>query len=249
MRESIKTILVLIIIVCSIVIASMLFLPQGPGPARDRWFILSAAAIIGGPALVLFLRMHFTRDLVPNYLSQHAREFFDRDGLCFAPTIEQSQGLCYLTVYFKSRYERPSQAHIRIRPRKGLLGRAKIDPVEVHIPCGPAAFGIARILWAIPAKYQGKKHEFEVGATVHYPGGKGKMVRFRDGKVIRTSAKFRNVAHTGLSIAGLLTGSFVLFSPASITIPLPFDVAEERPDDASAEIETLWDLDQVDVAI
>ena len=116
------------------------------------------------------------------------------------------------------------------------LGRAKIETITFEIPCQSAAFGVARIPIPIAKELQGKRQSFEVGASVDYPEGRGRRVRYFDGIFLRTNAKFGNSFGTALVVAGALTGSIVMTRPAKTTVLFPAGVAEEYSRDPSGNV-------------
>ena len=72
------------------------------------------------------------------------------------------------------------------RPARPGFGfrRPALDEVKAEIDCDGSAFGCALIKYALDPKYQGKRVSFELTAVTEFPGGKGKMVRFRDGLAV-----------------------------------------------------------------
>ena len=203
---------------------------------------------IGGPtlavlALGLIFKLQFRSDLARDYLREHARKYFNRDGFCFAFGSSKDNGVGYIEAYFQNQHDQPCIGRIALRPARGfLMGRVKIDAVTFEIACAPAAFGVARIAIPISEKVQGKRQAFDVGASVDYPNGKGQRLRFHDGIFLRANTNFGNSLGTTLTIAGAAAGSIVLSKPANATIKLPVGVAEDIPDDLLPEINTLWQL-------
>ena len=65
--------------------------------------------------------------------------------------------------------------------------------VSPDIQCGPAGFGVAKFPVAIPRRHQGKTVTFEIGVDADYPLGKGREVRFRNGRTIRHNSRFRSL--------------------------------------------------------
>lgn len=194
-------------------------------------------------AIVVYMKIHFRADVAPDYLSSHGT-FINRGGFCFKVLPIVVDGVCFVSVFFQNQYENRSIGRVALRPARGFfLGRAKMKSILVEIDCGPAAFGIARVAVPLPAALQGRRQSFEVGASVEYPDGKGRQLRFRDGVTLRANSNFGNAFATGLLVAGALTGQIVYESPATLTFVLPEGVAEEIADpDELARIDTLWKL-------
>ena len=203
---------------------------------------------IGGPtlailALVLILKLHSRADLVDDYLRDHAGTYFNRDGFGFAFIATAVDGIAYMDAYFQNQHDKPCTGRIALRPARGFfMNRAKIDTMTYEIACAPAAFGFARLAIPIPETLQGKRQSFEVGASAHYPAGKGQRLRFHDGVFLRTNTNFGNSVGTALTVAGAATGSLVLSKPATVTVVLPVGVAEAIPENLVPEITTLWRL-------
>lgn len=194
-------------------------------------------------AIGLFLKIHFRADLVPDYLSSRG-SFFNRGGFCFQVYPTVADGRCVFMIWFQNQYEKPLVGRIALRPARGFfLGRPKMDPILVEIDSPPAAYGMARVAVPLPVDLQGRNQSFEVGASVEYPEGKGRQLRFRDGITLRTNSNFGSAFTKGLMVAGALTGQIVYESPATVSLPLPKDVAEEIAiQDKLPSMETLWKL-------
>lgn len=201
---------------------------------------------IGGPitvilALGLILKLQVRADLEHDYLRPLTGTYFNRDGFCFAFVVTAVDGIAFMDAYFQTQYDRPSLGRIALRPARGFfMTRAKIDSITFEIECPPAGFGFARIAIPIPEKLQGKRQSFEVGASVRYPEGKGRRIRFHDGVFLRSNTNFGNSFGTALTVAGAATGSILLSKPATATINLPTGVIEDIPDNLVSETKTLW---------
>lgn len=203
----------------------------------------------GGPILCalavgLFLKIHFRADDVPDYLGPRVGVYFNRDGFCFGIVPTVADGVCIFEVYFQNQYEKRSVGRCALRPARGFfLGRAKMESIIVEVNCEPAAFGVARVAVPLPAMLKGRRQSFEVGASVEYPDGKGRRLRFGDGITLRANSNFGNAFGVGLTVAGALTGQIVYSSPATVTIDLPSGVAEDVTDGARpSTVDTLWTL-------
>lgn len=195
-------------------------------------------------ALTVLLVIHNRPDEVPDFLAKHVRRYFNRGGLCFGVRTTVADGECVLVVFFQNQYTGRCVGRIALRPaREFFLNRADISPVAIEVECGPAAFGVARVPLGVPLALQGRRQRFEVGASVAYPSGRGRQVRFRDGTVLSANSDFGNAFGTGLMVAGALTGQIVYTRPAEIARTLPHGVAESiKRRDALASVVTLWEL-------
>lgn len=143
------------------------------------------------------------------------------------------------TIMFQSRYLGPSLARIALRP-----AGARVASISPDIECGPAGFGVAKFPVAIPRRHQGKTVTFEIGVDANYPLGKGREVRFRNGRTIRHNSRFRSLTVVVEGFVHLLLGHLFIASPARIRLTLPADVAEDIPDGAVGESQVLWSMSQ-----
>ncbi len=239
MGESVKAICALVLIVASIV-AAVAWITD---PSAITWSFRIGGPILAVAAIGMILKLHFRPDLAPDYLRQHPGNYFNRDGFCFAFVATSEAGICHLKAFFQNQNDRPCRGRIAMRPARGfLLGRAKIDTITFDINCEPAAYGTASIAVPLPKKLQGKRQSFAVGASVDYPQGKGNRLRFRDGIFLRSNSTFGNAFGTALTLASAATGQIVLVRPATATVALPSDVAEDISCDLNPDVRTLWKL-------
>jgi len=240
MRESVKSVLALVIVV-AICVTVVVWWDASAGPLSLR--LRFGAPVVGLIALGILLKIHFREDIEKDYLLDIAGDYFNSKGFCFTCHVVARHGQAYLETHFQNQYERPCIGKVALRPAKGFfLTRAKIEGIYCEIECGPAAFGVARIAIPVPAQYQGKRQSFEVGVSVSYPNGKGRRLRFQDGLAIRSNAKLVNGSGMVLALAGAAAGSIVISNPATVTVQLPSDVNEELAEDVTPEFETLWKL-------
>ncbi len=175
--------------------------------------MLMAAQCLGwtlaAACLLLLLGLQLRRDLVPDYLSLCKDKFFERDGFCFGVSLDREDALAMFTIMFQSRYLGPSIARIALRP-----AGARVATVSPDIQCGPAGFGVAKFPVAIPRRHQGKTVTFEIGVDADYPLGKGREVRFRNGRTIRHNSRFRSLTVVVQAVLHSLVGHFLIHSPA-----------------------------------
>jgi hypothetical protein len=171
----------------------------------------------------LLLGLQRRRHLAPDYLSRCKSKIFERDGLCFGVSLDREDGAAMFTVLFQNRYLGPAVARIALRPF--AAGLATVSP---DIECGPGGFGIAKFPVVIPKRHQGKTVNFEIGADVDYPTGKGGEIRFRKGREIRHTSRFRSLT--------------AVEQPVVVRLTLPTSVAEYIPESAIGESHELWRL-------
>ena len=241
MSESVKSVCALVFAV-ALIGGILAWLLDQPGPTM--WAFRIGCPVVALAALAVILGLQGRKDLAPDYLHRQVGGYFNRDGFCFGFGTVEKRGICVLEAYFQNQMDQPSVGRIALRPAKGFwLSRAPIESITFEISCEPGAFGVVRMPLPVPEKLQGKTQSFEVGASVKYPSGKGRKVRFRDGIFLRTNSKFGNKFGTALTVAGAAGGMIVLNSPATVKLRLPDDVAETLPENLPAsKVKTLWKL-------
>jgi hypothetical protein len=237
MREFVKVASVLVV---SAAILTIAIAWADDRPNQLTWILRFAPVFVVLAALAVFLRLHFQRDLVPDYLYATCGKYFDRDGFCFATALENMDGVCVLHTYFQNRYDRPCVGKIALRPAKEFFVRPDMDTIAIYAQCDGGAFGVHRIAVGIPRQMQGRKVKLEVGASVTYPDGRGKMLRFREGHVLRADTDFHNSFARSMTIAGALSGAIVLTKPAATKLQIPPNVSEQIPDDIEPHTAILW---------
>jgi len=218
-------------------------------PDSTTWLLRLGSPLVAIVGLFSFTKLHFRKDVAPDYLRQlfgwrlDQGQFFDRGGFCFGFRATSKDGHCVLTAYFQNRHERPCRGQIALRPaRNFFLTRNKFDAICIDVECGPGAFGFATLPIPIPASLQGKRQQFEVGASVVYPDGRGRKLRHGEGIVLRTNSKFGNTFGSILTLGAALGGHVEISSPAKVSLELPFSVAEKLPDGLEPAVRTLWTL-------
>jgi hypothetical protein len=242
MRESLRAVCMLFVIVGvigSIVVWIM------DRPDQMVWFfrVATPIGVVAAIVAIKLLNQPPQADEAPDYLSGVVTSFFDRGGFCFGFGLSVVKGVCVVTAFYQNQYEGPCRGRIALRPTKGFfLTRPKFAEIRFEVECEPAAFGLARLAVPLPAKLQGKKQAFEVGASADYPEGRGRRLRFREGLLLRANSNFGNTFGTVLAVAGAAGGMIVLNNPATVTFPMPVGVAEDIPFETEPEVKTLWKL-------
>lgn len=234
MREFLKGICVFVILVGTIA-AALAWIAD-----RQIWGLRLALPTAVFAAVVIFLFIHFRRDEVPDYLHHFFGTFFDRDGFCFFLTANAENGICFFDLFFQNKYEQPCTGRVAVRPARNLLRRPDIETVTHEIDCEGGAYGVARMPMPVPPSLEGTSQKFEFGASVKFPHGKGRMLRFRDGIVIRTDSEFGDKFAATARVIGFFGGMLILSKPATMTIDLPMGVKNDIPDDVQATVTTLW---------
>src|SRR5215208_825678 len=172
MHESIKAICILVIMAAAIT-ASVAWIDDRPN--TTTWVFRTVPVAITLVALAVFLWLHRRRDLAPDLLAAQVGRYFDRNGFCFQLLPSDVDGTCVFLLMFQNRHEKACTARVALRPV--TFGGAHETLVHMQLNCPGAAFGVAKRNVGIPAKLQGKKVSFDVGADVEYPDGKGRMLR------------------------------------------------------------------------
>lgn len=239
MGESLRSVCLLTMMVGSI--ASCVFWTMDPTPVI--WGVRVGLAVLTVGSFAAVVLSMTRKDRAPDYLRKVARNYFNRDGFCFVPAATEMDGVAFLELYFQNHFEKPCNATVALRPARGFfMTRAKFDAIAVRIECEGGAFGVARLAVPVPAKLQGKRQRFEVGASVAYPDGKGSRLRFFDGVYLRSNQNFRDAFSKTLKVAYFAVGGLHLQSPATAEIDLPKNVDEDFGGDAYLDVQTLWKL-------
>lgn len=237
MGESMKTLCVFAMLV-GIVVAGVAW-TMDPSPLI--WGLRLGMGALGIGSFVAVVLSLTRKDREPDYLRQVARNYFNRDGFCFVPRAASTEGVAFLELYFQNQFEKPCEAMVALRPARGFfLNRPKFEAIAIRVPCEGGAFGVARLAIPVPTKMQGKRQRFEVGASVAYPDGKGRRLRFFDGIFLRANQKFGDAFSKTLTVAYLAAGGIYLASPATAEIALPANVDEDFEGDGYLDVQTLW---------
>jgi hypothetical protein len=212
-------------------------------PSRTTWYGRIGFPIIAAVAIGVFLKVHYLRDIAPDFLSRSYPRFFDRNGFCFSCSFTKENNVCVLKVLFQNRHERECIAHLAIRRGIGLF-RQREKSIRLQIQCPGGAFGKASLRVGFPDSLQGTQQKFEIGVTTTYPKGKGRILRFRDGIAVRHNSEF----HISLGRLLMIVGSCGLFSewllPAKFTATLPSDVAKTPSLASNPDLQILWTIGQ-----
>jgi hypothetical protein len=236
MLESIKAILV-VVIMAAVITASVAWIDDQPN--STTWLLRTIPIAITIIAIGVFLWLRWRRDLAPDLLAQQVGGYLDRNGFCFHLLPSAVNGKCVFLLLFQNRYEKACTARIALRPV--TFGGAHSTLVYLAVHCPGAAFGVAKTEVGVPAKLQGKKVSFDVGADVEYPEGKGRMLRFKDATVLRRNTSFVDTFTRTISLLALLGGHILFHRPVRIKYTLPGNVAEELPSAVPEPSEILWE--------
>jgi hypothetical protein len=174
----------------------------------------------------------------PDLLGAKCRSYFERVGFCFVVAPAATDRSCRLDIYDQNRYARPCRAQVVIQPsQQFFLNRRPVGSFKVEIERDGGAFGVASLPRGIPEQFQGTEQSFDVAAHVKYPGGRGALLRFKDGiHVGNAKTRWMGV----ITAAAAATGTIVIHKPARWKVRLPSNVEETVPEDAPILFQTLW---------
>ena len=236
MRESVQAVLALIMIV-ALVATGAFWLDIKPN--NTTWALRIICPVISLIILVILIYMKRKKDLVPDFLLRNCGNSFERNGLHFhvSPEFGEKGDFCFL-IYFQNKYEKPCEVHIGLRPRKPT----NVERIQVDFTCEPAAFGVVHAPVVFDLFARGKESIYEIGATVRYPKGKGKQLRFRSGKKVEMNARLNNTFFRFFQFFFLPFGLALWRSFTTITFQIPQHVDPHASTDNNIYIETLWKL-------
>ena len=167
-------------------------------------------------------------NLAPDFLERISKRYFDRGGLCFVVMAPEKTGpVCHLPVYYQNRYARPCDGTIVIS-----LAGGPSHTTTLPISCAGGAFGKVTIPWAIPRELQGKTATYSLAASVHYPRGRGSMLRSRDGLASRSiSGRFETFLTVFLLINWHLSHNpspkISIFNPSEVFTPEDLKIVDD----------------------
>lgn len=237
MAEILKWLCALILITAAIVTPFAWYADQ---PDQTVWILRIGAPLVGTVALAILIAIYSRADVVPDYLHQTTGSYFNRGGFCFSMVPAVVDEVCVFQAFFQNQYERPCVGRIILRPY--FTSGISLPELLFDVICEEGAFGVVTLPVGLPHEVQGCKATYRVGASVKYPDGRGKRLRFRDGLSLREDAKFRDRLGTTLTVLGALVGHIVISTPAKITVMLPEDVVEVLLTTPVAERQLLWKL-------
>jgi hypothetical protein len=206
-----------------------------PDSALVLWLRWSAVFLIIVPGSVL-IWARTIRDKAPDFLAKVNRRYFERDGFCYAVVIGSLKGGCHVVVYYQNRYSLPCEATVSLSPTKvAFRDVSELPSFKVKVACQGGEFGKAFRPWLPPARHQGKPATWDVAAQVDYSGGRGDLLRMRDG--IRTAG-----LPEWVKVAGLAAGHLMYEKPARLTLKLPVVRSGQMDDQVDWQYETHWKL-------
>lgn len=221
--------------------------PPLPQPFRAlKWLIASAGPVMIVCGALLLWRLSHRPDEAPDFLrsmfKDQFRRPFEAGGVCFVVIPESGGGVAELHIFFQNRWEAPCQARITIRRDHGFAwSHKKMEIATVRFWCEGGSFGLVRVPIGVPRALQGKRKRLAASASVGYPQGRGRMIRFKAGKRVGSGdigAGTIAAAHLLGGVAGAAMAAHQAAGQFRMTYPA--GVAEEVPPDAEVAVETLW---------
>jgi hypothetical protein len=181
------------------------------------------------------------KDKAPDLLRELVRRPFGQAGFCFAIIPAARDGTRYLDLYYQNRYARACRAVVVLKPVRGFfLNRPDLACFSPAIDCPGGAFGVITLPWGIPQQFQGQKQWIDVAADVSYPGGRGRMLRFKDGLTVGSGGSAGAAWRMTLTIGAALAGHIHLTRPAQLRLKLPTGVRETVPTETPLINQVLW---------
>jgi hypothetical protein len=204
---------------------------RGTPPA---WHSNLSLGLIGvgmlGIGVVVWLLIR--KDRAPDFLRARGLKPLECSGLCFVPAVEVLDGVAFLTVHFQNRYSNPCIPTIELASRNPPW---RLSPLEFAVD--GAEYGVYRRALAIPANVRGRRIVLDIIGKNYFPGGRGRMLRFRDGFVVGRWSQSTLDVVTAVAAA---TGHIHLARTARIKIDIPSDARIVDDAEHSDSIESLW---------
>lgn len=152
-------------------------------------------------------------------------QYYERDGLCFAPLMRVAHRpdgaqQAEISLYYQNRFDSPCEAVIHLRPPNGTFSSHKgARDVHFAFTVQPGAYGVIHQPIGVSHEHQGERVDVEMAAAVRWPRGHGDRLRSRVGHACGTfevdwALAFRQSRHE-------LGGEIELKSPARVALTLP----------------------------
>lgn len=210
-------------------------------PTLTTWVLRFAFLLSAVGCLMALILLQKRKDRAPDFLSLRFKNFFNSNGFCFAFRTEERHGIARLILEFQNQYDRDCIGVVSLMPAQGFfLNRDYAGGVMIPFDCPGGAFGSIEMKIAVPNRHQGKAIRYEVGATVEYPDGKGRRLRFKDGIYLRATAAHKDKFGKILRFGGLLVCGIIGMSPVTVNIAMPSAVSEDPQDDKKLRHKIHW---------
>jgi hypothetical protein len=235
MGQSIKAILQLLLFLC--VITTSVALMAVRSVSQGTRLIELICPAIGMIIVALLILAKMRKEILPDFLSEINKKYFERNGFCFAFQPEVIDGFSRMNIFFQNRYSNPCIGVVSLEP----LNFVSDNPLGIvaEINCEGGAYGVCDIPWPLASSLQGLTVRFGVACQTKYPLGRGKLLRFREGLRISLSTS----RHFALTAFLLPLGHIFIYRPARIKFTLPKNVSEIAARGDEPTLEILWSLD------
>ena len=218
MSQSLKAVLGASIVIG--LIGCVTWLPDIPGTwhRTARWIAL-AMVLLPIPVLVWANKRS---EKAPEFLWKLGATPFERDGFCFLIVPEKHENKPCLTIHYQNQYGGRCEATVGIGTTWTLFSKyPNIKGFSVGLKLQPGEYGFATFAVPFPPNIKGKTASLDVSASVKYPDGRGKLLRFRNG--LEVGAADCSFWKEGLQALGAAAGSLIFTQPARMKLSVPFD--------------------------
>jgi hypothetical protein len=212
--------------------------------SRDQWWVWGARILLPVICIDLAWALHKYHPRLAERIADPLRDivggYYEKDGMCFSPQFKPNIGICWVHLYVQNRYERAGSVRISLT----VPGR-NTDDLDVfeEIECKGGSLVVRRIPYAVPPGAAGHMIYFRVAASSHYPKGRGRLLRHREGTRVAGTNE-TNLMPYGCTFAVLLAlvgrVAWGRAEPTIVGIRLPAGAAQV-PDDIPGEQELLWE--------
>lgn len=215
-------------------LGSFTYLETPENQTVGAWILAAVGVVLLVAGIVGMVRLERReKDEAPEFLEPMVGSFFERDGFCFAPVISEEEGQAKCTLFYQNRYLNRSEATVALHPK------AKMPSLMFRVSCGPAEYGAVTLPIGIPVEAQGKVVKCSVGASVEYPDGRGKTVRFTTGHEAGAFNSLGGGLPAGLAVVAAMSLTFVKAATTKLT--MPSNVNPTVPPEVTPSRETFWE--------
>jgi hypothetical protein len=201
--------------------------PAG-GTLLHRIASISLAFLFGATLVYIY---RYEDKLEDNLGKRTMGQYYEFDGLCFAPLVRVTENgndlnQAEISLYYQNRFEGPCEAVIHLRPPPDSIYSHK-GARDVHFAFSvqPGAYGVIHQPIAVPHELQGEAIQIEMAAAVRWPRGHGDRLRSCQGRSCGTfevdwALAFRQSRHE-------LGGEIELKHPTRVQLTMPENVRAE----------------------
>lgn len=221
MGESTRAVLWVIVILSTIAALILWFGYDIPDNSVVWSFRIVLPLVIAGLSFVL-IRGGSKTDLAPDFLQAFFGTYFERDGMCFW-VLQGVEGNSFvLHVVYQNHYDRRANLQVKIGPPVRMVRFLPklFDGITLNVSCVGGGVGIVTGRMDVPIKHQGKKHQLKFAAATEYPEGRGRLLRFRNGRRV-TKANSRGLGSEALQLVAALVGGVFLGGVSAISAVVP----------------------------